>query len=121
MRLIDANKLVQSIVDERNKIQLRVPCAPYELLDDKPYAAGQNQRGGIRKALRCIAEAPTIDAVPVVRCKDCKYYTTEDFDGDILCGCKLYCAMLDITPDGFCSYGERKEEVMSDESYKINS
>ncbi len=49
------------------------------------------------------------DVVEVVRCKDCKYYTTEDFDGDILCGCKVYCAMLDITPDGFCSYGERKD------------
>ena len=53
--------------------------------------------------------APAADVAPVVRCKDCKYYTTEDFDGDILCGCTLYCAMLDITPDGFCSYGERKD------------
>ena len=50
-----------------------------------------------------------VDAVPVVRCKDCKYYTIEDFDGDVCCGCKLYCAMLDIMPDGFCSYGERKD------------
>lgn len=59
--------------------------------------------------IQVIKHQPTIDAVPVVRCKNCKYYTTEDFDGDILCGCKLYCAMLDITPDGFCSYGERRD------------
>ena len=30
-------------------------------------------------------------------------------DRDILCGCTLSSAMLDITPDHFCSYGERKE------------
>ena len=49
-----------------------------------------------------------LDAVPVVRCRDCKHYDTADFDGNILCGCTLHSAMLDITPDSFCSYGERK-------------
>ena len=47
--------------------------------------------------------------VDVVRCRECKHYDTADFDGDILCGCTLHSAMLDITPDSFCSYGERKE------------
>ena len=56
-----------------------------------------------------ISNAPTINAVPVVRCRECKHYDTADFDGDILCGCTLHSAMLDITPDSFCSYGERKE------------
>ena len=56
-----------------------------------------------------IKTAPTVDAVPVVRCRECKHYDTADFDGDILCGCTLHSAMLDITPDSFCSYGERKE------------
>lgn len=56
-----------------------------------------------------IKNAPTVDAVEVVRCRECKHYATADFDGDILCGCTLHSAMLDITPDSFCSYGERKE------------
>ena len=56
-----------------------------------------------------IKTAPTVDAVPVVRCRECKHYATADFDGDILYGCTLHSAMLDITPDSFCSYGERKE------------
>ena len=47
--------------------------------------------------------------VDVVRCRECKHYDTADFDGDILCGCTLHSAMVDITPDSFCSYGERKE------------
>ena len=54
-------------------------------------------------------EEATVDAVPVVRCRECKHYATADFDGDILCGCTLHSAMLDITPDSFCSYGKRKE------------
>ena len=67
--LISRSALIAAIVEERNKIPLRVPCAPYELLDDKPYAAGQNKRGGIRKALRCVNDAPAVDAVEVVHGK----------------------------------------------------
>ena len=56
-----------------------------------------------------ISNSHTINAVPVVRCWECKHYATADFDGDILYGCTLHSAMVDITPDSFCSYGERKE------------
>ena len=49
------------------------------------------------------------ERVDVVRCWECKHYATADFDGNILCGCTLHSAMVDITPDSFCSYGERKE------------
>ena len=51
------------------------------------------------------------DAVPVVRCKDCKRYS--DFDAT---NCKRlsfhFCNMFDnITKENdFCSYGERKEK-----------
>ena len=51
----------------------------------------------------------TEDCVKVVRCKECKHFDTADFDGDKLYGCTLESAMTDITPDSFCSYGERKE------------
>lgn len=89
-RLIDADLLSEAIHDN-------VP-APYE---DASWAKEN-----------CLAEieaAQTVDAVPVVRCRECKHYDTADFDGNILCGCTLHSAMLDITPDSFCSYGERKE------------
>ena len=59
--------------------------------------------------VRFLKKQPTVDAVPIVRCRECKHYDTADFDGNILCGCTLHSAMLDITPDSFCSYGERKE------------
>ena len=55
-----------------------------------------------------IAYAPPVDAIPVVRCKDCKY---GDYDS------KPDGAMVCLrTKDGFwrketdfCSYGERKD------------
>ena len=87
MRLIDADALM----DEANS------DGAYGYLDAKQ-----------------ISEAPTVDAVPVVRCRECKHYDTADFDGNILCGCTLHSAMLDITPDSFCSYGERKEGADND-------
>ena len=55
-----------------------------------------------------VANAPTVDAVPVIRCKDCKYYTgkwctkfsTKQFDIN-----DIYKA-----EDDFCSMAERAEE-----------
>ena len=56
---------------------------------------------GIEKA---IDEAPTIDAVRVVRCKDCKYRDADDF-----CTGRGYPNML-VPDDGFCEKGARREE-----------
>ena len=51
--------------------------------------------------------APTIDAVPVVRCKDCVYYQDNN-DGYPRDGCRW---RSDETPDAddFCSFAERKD------------
>lgn len=42
----------------------------------------------------------TVDAVPVVRCKDCKYT-----GGDFVCYRDV---MVQHKPEDFCSYGERR-------------
>ena len=44
-----------------------------------------------------LQEAPTVDAVEVVRCKDCKYFKTR------------LCENEDNYDDWFCADGERKE------------
>lgn len=80
-RLINANEVVKAILEERDKIPRTITTAPYELGTEKPYHAGDQMRGGIRKALRCIEQAPTVDAVPVVRCEKCVLHgncVTED-------------------------------------------
>ena len=48
---------------------------------------------------------PTVDAVPVVRCKDCKY-TVETWSS-----LTRFCIFnhMPIRPDDFCSCGERKD------------
>lgn len=75
MRLIDANEVVKNIIEERDKIPRTVPATPYEIGTEKPYRAGDQMRGGIRKALRCIEQAPAVDAVPVIRCLECDHKT----------------------------------------------
>lgn len=52
----------------------------------------------------CWAKAiQTVDAVPVVRCKECKWA-----GGDFAC---YRGVMVQHKPEDFCSYGERKEGV----------
>lgn len=51
------------------------------------------------------ANAPTIDAVPVVRCRDCKHCDPENHHCDHPMSTS---APLSRKPDDFCSYGERK-------------
>lgn len=95
MRLIDAIALEN---DNRNifEDEYGLPVA-YVLVED-------------------IRRAPTVGAVEVVRCKDCKWYK----EGRILKG-KKFCFRLkhpqedrrigyNFSPDDFCSYGERKEK-----------
>lgn len=57
---------------------------------------------GLRLAMYEIDMLPTIDAVSVVRCKDCKYY--EETNSRIGT-CLLTVSGAEI--DGFCSWGER--------------
>ena len=69
-------------------------------LQNRGYCAGWN---GV---IQLIKEAPTVDAVPVVRCKDCKYRK------------KRVCANptagmwvgVELKENDYCSYGERKND-----------
>ena len=52
-----------------------------------------------------VDKAPTISAVPVVRCRECKHYKPEEYFSPCILPQGLECAK----PDDFCSYGQRKE------------
>ena len=65
-----------------------------------------------------VDNAPTIDAVPVVRCRECKHHRDKnEQEHQYLVEDILICTSPDATddcwgavwPDHFCSYGERKE------------
>lgn len=88
MRLIDADRALEIVRDQR----IAHPNA-YHLTN---YAT------------LILREAPTVDAVPVVRCKDCKFGDWDSEPNDA-----MVCMR---TKDGFwrsgndfCSFGERKE------------
>ena len=53
--------------------------------------------------------APTIDAVPVVRCRDCVHYEMEACLKIYEDGAVSSYAWQYREPDDFCSYGMRKE------------
>lgn len=88
MRLIDADALI---------------------LATQNFCDGYKVNWTNNKVMAWINSATTIDAVPVVRCKDCKYHRIMETKESFLWwhNCKLWCA--DIDEDDFCSYGERKE------------
>lgn len=54
-----------------------------------------------------LEELPTIDSVPVVRCKDCRYHEDEQ-PGMVYCPATVGGWVED---DWFCKGGERKDDV----------
>ena len=68
--------------------------------DAEVQSLATREMGAFMESLRFIEKAPAVDAVPVVRCKDCKHYAT----------CKRYGALSRPNDDDFCSYGERRNE-----------
>ena len=86
MRLIDADWVLEHI-------------KPYELSDEDWNVTGGT---AIRLIHNAIDQAPTIDAVPVVRCKDCEYFGVNDENVPY---CVNPFGLDDPKPNGFCNYG----------------
>ena len=69
-----------------------------------------------------LTQAPTVDAVEVVRCKDCvlfdeRFRTVGDETGKVYCGGYCYhwgyesgMSPNQVDGDDFCSYGERRTD-----------
>lgn len=84
MRLIDADALIADSCRDCPE-ELRKRCKTEPACADTKF----------------LFEIPTVDAVPVVRCKECKWT-----GGDFVC---YRGVMVQHKPEDFCSYGERKE------------
>ena len=91
-RLIDADELKKAVEDFPNCYN------GWSDTYDKAFIIG------------AIEEAPTIDAVEVVRCRECKYWIDNSFEDDDLF---RECRWRDdetTDEDDYCSYGEREGE-----------
>ena len=71
------------------------------------HARNSREEVLLHRDIHIIKEQPPVDAVEVVRCKDCKHWHEDDDIGhcDNPDGLDNY-----SRPDDFCSYGERKEK-----------
>ena len=72
------------------------------------YVMFRCQLGGLVDVVEFLNDMPTVDAVPVVRCRDCKHW----HKGTVFCGYMSYgeaSERVNWYADDFCSYGERKD------------
>lgn len=63
MQLKDVTPIIKAILEERDKIPRIIDKERY-IPNPQPYHDGNLIRGGIRKALRIIEQAPVVDAMP---------------------------------------------------------
>ena len=94
MRLIDADALIKIL--EFNSWNIDEWELPHEHVSAGLLANALDRE--------IVEEAPTVDAVPVIRCRDCKYWRKT----------KKQCGYTYLLPqfeaDEYCSRAERKEE-----------
>lgn len=77
---------------------------PYESYNGKELAVP------IGAILANIDDAPTIDAVSVVRCRECRHKYQEPWNNGVAVEgeCEIWHSAT--LADDFCSYGERKDD-----------
>ena len=71
----------------------------YKVLTDYYHHRTETQHEALKEAL---SKVPTVDAVEVVRCKDCVY-----FWGGV---CTAHTDVISTDDNEFCSWGERRED-----------
>ena len=100
VRLIDANALKSLLIE----VLERIKESPKMTRDEMHIISGCHM------LCEMIDDAPTIDAVEVVRCREC-----EDWQRDWVCkrgeDGDHYCAVLDnvFPPDFYCKFGTKMD------------
>lgn len=112
---VDTKRLIDG--DKAKAVLMNIACHLIE--------AGDNARAGaIGAAAKIIDRQPTVDAVEVIRCRNCRWARQanggepEETRGLIVCQCSKH-AYVPAVPgvrkivdsDDYCSCGERKEET----------
>ena len=61
--------------------------------------------GGDYKTIHYLNHARTVDAVPVIRCRECEYNQSAEW-----VNCDIHPGMFGRTTDNYCSMAKRREE-----------
>ena len=80
------------------------------MIDDVQFGNITNKLSQLHEAVR---NYPSVDAVEVVRCKDCKYFELNHWDGPIITAheiCNKWADGCKTNKDGYCFLGERKTD-----------
>lgn len=99
MRLIDADALMARFQREQETMYEHGREYSFSFLN-----SGQEISTEWYAVERFLEEAPTIDAVPVVRCKDCKWFN------DIGCAIRIVCDTDKPSENDYCSFAERSTD-----------
>lgn len=91
-KLINADDLIAKLNEMSNEPDYQHP--------DEDWCCG------VYMALGAVQEAPAIEAVPVVRCKNCKYGDYYGCSNDMVY-CMVHSRYTNV--NDFCSYGEKEE------------
>ena len=75
----------------------------YDLLSYAEANKGTYHEDGFRNAVTVVEDQPTANVVPVVRCKNCKFYNEDEMMCNDTNGFDRY-----WKPTDFCSYGKRR-------------
>ena len=76
-----------------------------EIAKDKYYSDFHKSMADLTSLRELLEDTPIADVVEVVRCKDCKNLMFSDFYGECSKG-----YMGIVSPDDYCSRGERKDK-----------
>lgn len=111
MRLIDADELLNKTISL--EAEAREQVVKNEPLDNPKKWHIWNGVLAERTAFKYdLLDAPTVDAEPVVRCKDCRFYLQSNEECDLVkTRLRFYEKDKRWTDDCFCSWGERKEDA----------
>lgn len=97
MRLIDANALRKLFKEEYKKTKQLIVDGETHL---DTLAEGYTEADHLLRF-----RALTVDAVPVVRCRECKHMRRDN----VGIFCETWKGYNGCGEDGFCNYGERRE------------
>lgn len=106
MRLIDADIIINYLIDEGQH-------------NGEKYGIkwGDNIKFSPREIAEIVSRTvPTVVAVPVVRCKDCKYYEGH------YCWRQMKTYLARVSDTDYCSNGERRDndDTNIDTAYRIS-